>query len=118
MECQMIGRKVGVPQHMFVLRPATQLHQPIQRRARLDVPACPSVPDIVEPKILDIRSLTLVLPLLTRHMRDDLAAPRENVRRVLPDPAPNDGYSFVIQRHADGFTGLGLIRMNPRTPLH
>jgi len=113
----MFRRQVCVPEHHLVRLPTAQLHELLQPGAGHHVPAGPSVPKLVEAKLLDPG--TPQCPFPGRAHRFNASPPiREAPLLVLAVHGSQRQHCIPVQGNAAAVSGLGSARVQPgHTPI-
>src|ERR1700690_2559117 len=101
--------------HLHAL-PTAQLLQYVQRRSRLHMPACPSMPEVVPSKVLDTHPHQGCSPCPCIDLGHRFSLIAEHMRWMLADLLTYHDHSRRTQRNRNCFSGLGLIRVNPCCP--
>src|SRR5580704_13740454 len=103
---QLIRRQVRIAQDHFVGFPAPEFHQLRHRSATLHVPARPSMPEVVEAKVLDPGPTPRSWPRRAAFL-NTLSGKGKTPARMLAEGRLQRRDSIRIERDATPFPGLG-----------
>ena len=112
----MIRSEVRITPHHLRTFATSQLLQSKQRCTVLHVPARPSVPNVVPPRIGDACTIQSSVLGFSADLCDRLTPETEHMRRMLPELLADNCESLSIQWHRNRTARFSLICTGPCEP--